>query len=116
MFDSTGSEKIWASARPMVLLGGLAVGAVQAAGPVNGQTGFLTSSSGEGGRTGYGECWKSAGGDPMVPGCVTDSDGDGVPDDRDRCPNTPKGVAVGAEGCPVDNNGDGIPDFREVLQ
>jgi OOP family OmpA-OmpF porin len=28
-----------------------------------------------------------------------DSDGDGVPDSRDKCPNTPGGVRVTAEGC-----------------
>lgn len=30
---------------------------------------------------------------------VKDSDGDGVPDDRDKCPNTPRGVKVRADGC-----------------
>ena len=30
---------------------------------------------------------------------MTDSDGDGVPDNRDRCPNTPKGARVNADGC-----------------
>ena len=30
---------------------------------------------------------------------VADSDGDGVPDSRDTCPNTPKGVKVNAVGC-----------------
>jgi OOP family OmpA-OmpF porin len=28
-----------------------------------------------------------------------DSDGDGVPDRRDKCPNTPKGARVDADGC-----------------
>ncbi|MEA1945973.1 MAG: OmpA family protein [Thermodesulfobacteriota bacterium] len=28
-----------------------------------------------------------------------DSDGDGVPDDLDKCPNTPKGATVDARGC-----------------
>ena len=28
-----------------------------------------------------------------------DSDGDGVPDDRDKCPNTPRGLEVDADGC-----------------
>jgi OOP family OmpA-OmpF porin len=28
-----------------------------------------------------------------------DADGDGVLDDRDKCPNTPKGVKVNADGC-----------------
>ncbi len=30
-----------------------------------------------------------------------DSDGDGVPDDLDKCPDTPAGTAVDADGCPV---------------
>ena len=29
-----------------------------------------------------------------------DEDGDGVPDSRDKCPGTPKGVPVDANGCP----------------
>ncbi|HJR29847.1 MAG TPA: OmpA family protein [Pseudomonas sp.] len=29
-----------------------------------------------------------------------DEDGDGVPDSRDKCPGTPKGVRVDADGCP----------------
>lgn len=33
-------------------------------------------------------------------GCPLDSDGDGVPDYRDQCPDTPAGVAVNALGCP----------------
>ncbi|MFZ5474159.1 MAG: OmpA family protein, partial [Pseudomonadota bacterium] len=30
-----------------------------------------------------------------------DSDGDGVPDSKDKCPGTPKGVKVDHEGCPL---------------
>jgi OOP family OmpA-OmpF porin len=30
-----------------------------------------------------------------------DSDGDGVLDSRDRCPNTPRNLAVDADGCPI---------------
>ena len=44
---------------------------------------------------------------------VMDSDGDGVPDDRDQCPNTPAGVAVDAVGCPLDTDGDGVPDYQD---
>ncbi len=29
-----------------------------------------------------------------------DEDGDGVPDSRDKCPHTPRGVQVDANGCP----------------
>jgi len=32
---------------------------------------------------------------------VKDSDGDGVPDIYDKCPNTPKNLAVNHYGCPV---------------
>lgn len=34
---------------------------------------------------------------------MIDSDGDGVLDDRDKCPNTPAGVRVDANGCPLDS-------------
>lgn len=30
---------------------------------------------------------------------IEDSDGDGVPDDRDKCPDTPRGRTVDADGC-----------------
>jgi len=43
-------------------------------------------------------------------GCPIDSDGDGVPDGIDQCPNTPKGAKVDAKGCPIDSDGDGVPD------
>ena len=43
-------------------------------------------------------------------GCPIDSDHDGVPDGIDQCPNTPAGVTVDAVGCPVDSDGDGVPD------
>lgn len=46
-----------------------------------------------------------------------DSDGDGVPDRLDKCPNTPRGTKVDKDGCPVkvavvdgDSDGDGVPD------
>lgn len=42
-----------------------------------------------------------------------DSDGDGVPDRMDKCPNTPRGTPVDASGCPLDSDGDGVPDFRD---
>jgi OmpA-OmpF porin, OOP family len=50
---------------------------------------------------------------PPPPPPAADSDGDGVPDARDKCPDTPRGVAVDADGCPLDTDGDGVPDFRD---
>ncbi|MEA3362247.1 MAG: OmpA family protein [Thermodesulfobacteriota bacterium] len=42
---------------------------------------------------------------------LLDSDGDGVTDDLDRCPNTPKGAPVDKVGCPLDSDGDGVFDY-----
>src|SRR5213080_3981331 len=39
-----------------------------------------------------------------------DSDHDGVPDQRDVCPDTPVGATVDARGCPVDSDRDGVYD------
>jgi OOP family OmpA-OmpF porin len=39
-----------------------------------------------------------------------DSDGDGVPDDLDRCPGTPPGAMVDSVGCEKDSDGDGVVD------
>jgi len=38
---------------------------------------------------------------PVVAAAPRDSDGDGVPDDRDRCPGTIAGARVDASGCEV---------------
>ena len=48
--------------------------------------------------------------EPVKP---ADSDGDGVYDDMDKCPDTPKGVAVDSKGCPLDSDGDGVPDYLD---
>ena len=49
----------------------------------------------------------------VVKAVVVDSDGDGVPDDRDQCSNTPNGVSVDSKGCPLDSDGDGVPDYLD---
>ena len=49
----------------------------------------------------------------IAPPPPPDADGDGVPDPRDRCPNTPAGVQVDADGCPLDSDGDGVPDYLD---
>jgi OOP family OmpA-OmpF porin len=41
---------------------------------------------------------------------VPDSDGDGILNNRDRCPDTPAGAQVDGRGCPSDSDGDGVPD------
>lgn len=43
---------------------------------------------------------------------VGDADGDGVPDDVDRCPNVPGVLAT--EGCPLDTDDDGVPDVEDA--
>jgi outer membrane protein W/outer membrane protein OmpA-like peptidoglycan-associated protein len=39
---------------------------------------------------------------PPPPPAPKDSDGDGVTDDKDACPDTPRGTRVGPMGCPCD--------------
>jgi hypothetical protein len=51
------------------------------------------------------------GGEPVE--IEVDSDGDGVLDDRDKCPNTPTGVKVDAVGCPLDTDKDGVYDYLD---
>lgn len=116
MFENAGKNKIAAMLAPMSLAIGLSVGAVQA--DNHGMGPFVTSGSGEGVVTGYGECWNAVGGTPGAAPCVSapmdgDADGDGVPDSKDRCPNTPRGAPVDADGCPKDSDGDGVPDYKD---
>ncbi len=42
-----------------------------------------------------------------------DSDGDGVYDKSDACPNTPAGARVDARGCELDTDGDGVVDSKD---
>lgn len=59
----------------------------------------------------------------------SDIDGDGVSDEDDLCPNTPKSfkkdnalhsykskVEVDERGCPLDSDNDGVPDYRDIEQ
>ena len=45
-----------------------------------------------------------------------DSDGDGVSDSKDNCPNTPSGVKVDRNGCPTDLDADGVADYLDACQ
>jgi OOP family OmpA-OmpF porin len=47
-------------------------------------------------------------------GCPLDSDKDGIPDYLDECPGTPKGAPIDKVGCPLDSDGDGIPDYTDL--
>ena len=119
MFETAGKNKIVSILAPVGLLVGMAAGNALADGHMK----FVTSSSGEGVKTGYGECWRGIGGtgagncgvmaEKPAMAKDGDADGDGVPDSRDRCPNTPKGVVVNADGCPRDSDGDGVPDYKD---
>ncbi len=42
-----------------------------------------------------------------------DNDGDGVSNDKDKCPTTPAGRTVNAEGCELDRDGDGVVDSED---
>ncbi|HEX2960828.1 MAG TPA: OmpA family protein [Ignavibacteriales bacterium] len=46
-------------------------------------------------------------------GCPLDADKDGVPDYLDKCPDTPGGVRVDKNGCPLDSDGDGVADYQD---
>ena len=94
-------------------------------------SGYAMSSSKGPVKSGTGLCWKAPGGaqvkfaecgdaieQPATPEATAltaaDSDRDGVPDDRDKCPDTPRGVKVDSMGCPIDTDGDGVPDYQDA--
>lgn len=57
--------------------------------------------------------WKATAGIEFDFGKTKDSDMDGVSDKKDKCPDTPAGVAVDANGCPLDSDGDGVADYMD---
>jgi len=57
-----------------------------------------------------GNFWKNTAGLEWNFGKTNDSDMDGISDKKDKCPNTPTGVAVDENGCPKDTDGDGVAD------
>ncbi len=54
-----------------------------------------------------------AGWEVSVDGCPLDGDKDRVPNSIDECPNTPSGMQVGANGCPLDEDKDGVTDSQD---
>lgn len=75
----------WPTCAAVGGVGGAALGAINSTAWAGGGAVF-----GAGMAAAY--CWVHGDGD---------ADGDGVPDSRDQCPNTPKGVKVDAAGCPL---------------
>lgn len=104
------TARIMLLAAPLALAVGLGITADAFAG----SKGYTNASKGVL-KNGYGECVRSLG--PFVPmaecGDIMDEDGDGVNDDKDKCPGTPKGIKVDAKGCPLDADGDGVPDHKD---
>ena len=60
---------------------------------------------------------KRFGGEKPVPVVVVeepvDTDGDGVIDEKDKCPATPAGTRVDITGCAIDSDNDGVIDSRD---
>jgi len=63
-----------------------------------------------GGQTNYNNVGVGVGLTWALGAIPRDTDGDGVPDKRDKCPGTPRGATVDAAGCPHDTDGDGVLD------
>jgi len=49
-------------------------------------------------------------------GCPVDTDKDGVPDYLDLCSNTPANIPIDVDGCPVDSDQDGVPDYLDLCK
>ncbi len=63
----------------------------------------------------YDQAWFHTIGVTMNLGKVIDTDGDGVGDKRDKCPNTPAGDLVNpTTGCSIDSDKDGIADNKDA--
>lgn len=56
---------------------------------------------------------KSAAAADIVTPAPVDSDGDGVSDQDDRCPNTPAGAQVDMYGCELDSDNDGVVNSKD---
>lgn len=79
--------------------------------------GGVKDTDGDGIRDKYDQCPDTP---PMVTvddyGCPVDSDNDNVPDYADDCPNTPVNIPVDVNGCPVDSDKDGIADYLDLCK
>ncbi len=128
MFETEGKRNIFGLVAPVSLAVSLSFGA----GAVYAGS-YVTSSSGDIVYNNFKECWDAATGTVKnAPYCsgdaavmpelapvlmtqrpVGDSDGDGVNDDVDQCPDSTYRAVVNHLGCFVDHDSDGIADSRD---
>ena len=74
----------------------------------------VIDSDGDGVPDNMDKCPNTPAGTPVnADGCELDSDGDGIVDSKDKCPNTPAGAKVNADGCELDSDGDGVLDSKD---
>lgn len=102
MIQTLKQKKILALVAPMGFAAAVAFA------PMAASAGYLTYGDAQGVVNSYQECWQAEGGMASPKGpkeCIDcsklDSDGDGVNDCDDKCPNTPKGARVNADGCEI---------------
>ena len=108
-------KKLIAMLAPLGLIGGMAL---SIEGLADSHNRYAIDTSKGVVKNGAGECWFTVGGImEKMEACgdmvAVDSDGDGVTDDKDQCPGTPRGAPVDAKGCPLDSDGDGVPDYQD---
>jgi OOP family OmpA-OmpF porin len=112
--NSTRKSKLATMTSGLVLAAGLGIS-------LSAHAAYWVDSEGTVVRNSAGECWVDSQGvkehteecGGMVEAAPVDSDGDGVFDDKDRCPGTPAGVPVDKVGCPLDSDGDGVTDDKD---
>jgi len=101
---------------PYVLM--MSLGLVSASHAGKDIIGYAVDGSGKLVHDNYGQCVKTGSWAPKhaIPACggaIADKDGDGVADDKDKCPGTPANVKVDGKGCPLDSDGDGVADYMD---
>ena len=96
----------------------MSVGLVSTSHAAKNPIGYVVGGYGDLAIDNYGKCiktgsWSKKHEIPECGGKIPDADGDGVADDKDKCPGTPKGVKVDSKGCPLDSDGDGVADYMD---
>ena len=109
MFVKKGN-KIVATVAPLAVAMGMIMGSAAVMAAKNPES-YAQDSSKSVVVDNYGECWKAMGMERMEEACGDmipveevvdgDDDNDGVPNSRDKCPNTRPGATVDADGCEI---------------